>query len=157
MMSISIELTHGASTLIDADEYGRVSQHNWYCMISRGRRHAVAKVGGKLTGLHRFILKPAEDEQVDHVNRDPLDNRRINLRVCTHSQNACNRVAHPSASGYRGVRIYRGKRFHAEIVSGGIRRRGVMRSEAAEAAKDYDHLATLLHGEFAILNFPVQS
>jgi hypothetical protein len=152
-----LRLARGETTLIDFDDYERVSHHNWYCLVSRGRKHVLAKIDGKTTGLHRFILMPADHEQVDHINRDPLDNRRANLRVATVSQNACNRIAQPSASGYRGVRTYAEAKFHAEIICGGVRHRGTMRPNAADAARDYDHLALHLHGEFAVLNFPVSS
>src|SRR5262245_8236045 len=42
--------------------------------------------------------------EVDHVNRDPLDDNIENLRLATHSQNAANRFcASNSSSGRKGV------------------------------------------------------
>jgi hypothetical protein len=57
--------------------------------------------------MHRLILGlpfDTDGRQGDHVNRDRLDNRRLNLRVVTHSQNMQNRPSHKgSRSKYRGV------------------------------------------------------
>jgi hypothetical protein len=41
--------------------------------------------------LHRLILNPPEDMEVDHKNLNRLDNRRQNLRICSHSGNMMNR------------------------------------------------------------------
>lgn len=35
--------------------------------------------------LHRYLLNPSKGLTVDHINRNPLDNRRCNLRICTHN------------------------------------------------------------------------
>lgn len=40
--------------------------------------------------MHRFILDPPNGQQVDHVNGNRLDNRRENIRLCSHSQNMAN-------------------------------------------------------------------
>jgi len=48
-----------------------------------------AAIGNKF--LHRLIMNPPANMQIDHVNKNKLDNRRINLRVCTHSENQMNR------------------------------------------------------------------
>ena len=37
-------------------------------------------------GVHRFIMNPLSGFQVDHINRNPLDNRRSNLRICTQQE-----------------------------------------------------------------------
>jgi hypothetical protein len=43
--------------------------------------------------------------EIDHINRDSLDNRRANLRVVTHAANCLNRhrSGPPSTSGTKGV------------------------------------------------------
>lgn len=43
-------------------------------------------------------------EMGDHRNRDPLDNRRENLRIATHSQNQINKkLQKNNSSGCRGI------------------------------------------------------
>ena len=43
-----------------------------------------------LTWLHRILLQPREDEVVDHIDGNPLNNCRSNLRICTQKENLCN-------------------------------------------------------------------
>lgn len=78
----------------------------FYVMTADGPRNA--KV---YTLLHRFLLDPPADMEVDHINRNALDNRRANLRSVTRSQNIQNQrtAKSGSASGIRNV-YYRPKR-----------------------------------------------
>jgi hypothetical protein len=69
--------------------------------------YAYAKNIGGIIGLismHRFILMPPKGLYVDHINRNTLDNRLINLRIVTASDNAQNRkIRSDCRSGYKGV------------------------------------------------------
>lgn len=55
--------------------------------------------------LHRWVLglHPTDSRRVDHINGDPLDNRRANLRIVTTAQNAQNQGSRGGSSKYRGV------------------------------------------------------
>jgi hypothetical protein len=65
----------------------------------------------KTYSLTRLLMQAGENELIDHRNRNPLDNRRSNLRIVSPRQNAINRTA-DSSTGYIGVSItmMRGKR-----------------------------------------------
>ena len=57
--------------------------------------------------FHQLIMKPPKGMQVDHINRDKLDNRKCNLRLCTHQQNMRNQdkyiLKRGATSQYKGV------------------------------------------------------
>lgn len=46
--------------------------------------------------LHRYLLNPSKGLTVDHINRNPLDNRRCNLRICTQFENNQNQSSNKS-------------------------------------------------------------
>ena len=79
------------------------------------------------TTLHRVLAKRAgiltdESMLVDHINGDPHDCRRENLRQCTCAQNSQNiRASTRSSHGYRGVAIAARGRFSARVCVGGRR------------------------------------
>jgi len=117
--------------------------------------------GGKASVLmHRQILgMVAHDGRVcDHKDGDRLNNRRGNLRECTHSQNHANKkkTARPrDQSQFKGVSFHR----HSGLWHGRIQINkkqislGYFKNEV-ETARAYDAAARQHFGEFARLNFP---
>jgi hypothetical protein len=86
---------------------------------------------------------------VDHVDGNPLNNRRSNLRFCTHAQNMKNRKVHRSNKlGVKGVHLA-GKRYRAEIKVDGQRYGLGSFLTLAEAAAAYKTASARFHGEFA--------
>lgn len=72
---------------------------------------------GKTVHLSRILMKPSENEVVDHINRVRYDNRRSNLRVCTQNENLWNlSIAKNNKTGVTGVYYHmRNKRYVASI------------------------------------------
>lgn len=89
---------------------------------------------------------------VDHANRNPLDNRRRNLRFATPSLNTVNRK-YRNKTGFRGVAENDGK-FIARIWVDKKKRYLGNFATAELAALAYDKAAIAAFGEFALLNFP---
>lgn len=145
--------------MVDDCDYERASAHKW--RLARG--YAMTG-GGRLRGqktecipLHRFILSPEPGQQLDHINRNRLDNRRSNLRVATGSQNQANTLSR-TGKKYKGTTFHKASgKFQACIMHGNRNcYLGLFASEI-DAARAYDAKAIELHGEFAYLNFPKES
>jgi len=98
-----------------------------------------------------FLFYGEWPELVDHINRDPADNRIANLRLCTASQNTCNRTHRKRQSGIHGVTQSNG-RFMARIFFNRQRHYLGMFETEVQAADAYNRAARSLHGEFASLN-----
>ena len=105
--------------LIDASEADWVGKHKWY----RASKNHVYSTG--FGSLHRLIMKASPGDIVDHINRDTFDNRRINLRLVSLSENVRNsKIPTNNKSGTKGVYYHKATRkWEAFIRVEGQRRR----------------------------------
>jgi hypothetical protein len=70
--------------IVDVEDVPKIMGHRW----TSAKRYATTQKG---CYLHRTILgAECEGRVIDHINRNPLDNRKKNLRVCTQSLNMLN-------------------------------------------------------------------
>lgn len=94
--------------LLDDEDYERVIKEkyslsvtydktikNFYVAFTAKPSHSSSRL------LHRYILNPPKSMTVDHINRNPLDNRKENLRICTQFIN--NQNQSHNTSGKVGV------------------------------------------------------
>ena len=90
-----------ARTLIDIDDVDKIKNYKW-CLKAQGYIHSGSK--SKIINLHRLIMDCPDDMVVDHINHNKLDNRKSNLRICTHHQNSMNISKHSNnTSGVSGI------------------------------------------------------
>lgn len=109
----------------------------------------------KIRLLHREILQAPYGMEVDHINRNRLDNRRCNLRFATSGEQARNVSLNTrNTTGYKGVSFLPGaRRWSASVkFDGATYPLGLFKSPEA-AAFAYDFAARALHGQFAAINF----
>ena len=148
--------------IIDAEDWPRVSQYKWYITYRTPTKNifcsvrATTKVDGYNIKLHRFILNVKLGQMVDHIDGNPLNNRRNNIRICTCSENGMNRKKNVGTR-YKGIKKLTGKRkkyFGARIQKQGTHYFLGCFATEKEAAKAYDEKAIQLFGKFARLNFP---
>jgi len=94
-------LPTGEVFLFDAEDYEKTKHHQWY--VKRvGDRYYVQTANRIL--LHRLIMNAPKWCEVDHISLNPLDNRKKNMRICTHRQNQCNHpIQSNNTSGVSGV------------------------------------------------------
>lgn len=106
--------------------------------------------------VHRLVMHAARGQVIDHVNGNPLDCRRANLRVVTKSQNGFNRGrAKHNTSGYKGVYWCKfTSRWRAEIRHEKKRVKLGRFDDIEAAARAYDAAAREYHGVYARTNFP---
>jgi len=92
-------------TLIDEEDLPRVRIWSWHASLCGKKWRVSGYVERQPILLHRYLLNLKKDDpEVDHINRNPLDNRKINLRIVTRRINKLNRDLDPrNKSGYRGV------------------------------------------------------
>lgn len=152
-----VALTKGHEAIVDADMADVVGHFVWHASV---RKHTVYAATGHSTKklLHRVIASAAFGDgaltgmEIDHVNRNGLDNRRDNLRIVTRSQNMCNaKPRKMSASGYRGVTWSKAKsKWLAQIQLHGKKRHVGFYDDPKEAADAYERARAELHGGYAI-------
>lgn len=80
---------------VDLDKVEGLKQFKIYCRTNNGKKYACITVGGRKILLHRYLMGIHNYEYtlsttIDHINGDSLDNRMINLRVCSQKDNMKN-------------------------------------------------------------------
>lgn len=148
----TIKLTNGAEVMVDDDDFDRLADFKW---IHAGRGYAIrSKMTNRVVTreyMHRVIAGASKGQTVDHVNGNTADNRKQNLRICSHGENLQNRKV--GKKHLKGIwKMPCGIRWRAMITAGKRRHYlGVFDSEL-DAAKAYNEAAVRLHGQFARLN-----
>ena len=98
-MSKQIPLTQGKFTIVDDEDFDLlISIGKWRANKTGNTFYAKRSVWDKETKkkttllIHRIILRAKEGICIDHINHDGLDNRKVNLRICSISENAMNSI-----------------------------------------------------------------
>lgn len=159
-----IPLTKGKFAIVDELDYEWLSQWNWKAKESEGCYFSAYRILPRVKGetrkrvmMHNLILPPIEGKKVDHINRNPLDNRKCNLRLATPSQNSSNtRVRlNKTSSKYFGV-FFHAKKWSSSITVYGkkynLGRFPLTTEGEIEAALAYNKAAKHFKGEFAHIN-----
>lgn len=148
-----IILTKGKCAQIDDDDYERINQWKWK-VDSHG--YAVRVYQNKTIFMHREIIHTPEGMCTDHIDHNPLNNCKNNLRICTMRENQGNSILRcDNSSGFKGVCFDKGrKRWIAKIHSGNKRKTIGRYKNPEEAAIAYDKTAENVFGKFALKNFP---
>ena len=164
--TIRIELTQGQFAIVDLQD-GFLTDFTWQADLDRkyanggaykARRTII--VQGRKTGIlmHRQLMeyilgRPLQkNEEVDHIDLNPLNNTRKNLRLATHAENSRNRrKRRDNTSGYTGVTFIKARSAWIAIIY--VNRKRVwssgFKTTALEAHEARCKAIDQYHGSFA--------
>jgi hypothetical protein len=153
-MTITIPLTKGKETVVD-DCDANLAEFRWHTSVGYARRSGSSR--GARVLIHRVILERMigrtlqVGEFVDHVDGDPLNNRRSNLRMATKAQNNRNKKnLNRSLSGLKGAHYHRRKCKWTSAIK--VNDQSIYLGSfdtPQEAHAAYCEAAKKYHGEFA--------
>jgi hypothetical protein len=160
-IDISTKTYPNMFTKVSDEDYEDLIRYRW-CV----RKHQYTFYVGRSCGhgrkdkrcmlMHRYIMGVTErSQQVDHRDRDGLNNVRENLRVCINGQNQANTTSSKGSSKYKGVyKDRKNDKWCASITKDRVNHWIGRFDDEAAAARAYDFFAQEAFGDFARLNFP---
>lgn len=104
-----IKLTRNKYAIVDDDMFENLKRWNWSCdakgyAVRHELKDEYLERNRKMIKMHRYIMKVSDKEQIDHINRNTLDNRKCNLRIADAHLNQRNaKLSSRNTSGYKGV------------------------------------------------------
>jgi len=156
----TIPLTQGYVALVSAQDFARVSAHKWRARVDKEKRTVYA-VTGQGQRMHRFIVGATDPTvQIEHKDRNGLNNQRDNLRKCVNGENQANKTKQRGAFTSKFKGVYWDKQccaFRAKIVIRGRKIYCGKFTDEVQAALAYDEAARKHFGVFALCNFPQEA
>ena len=138
--------------LTNNDKFAYVDAYLWESIMEAGPWHLRSDgyvqskrrlFDGRQIRLHRFVMyltgRLVDELDVDHIDRDPLNNNITNLRMCTRTENLSWQTNKPHSSKYRGVSWHKNSgKWQAKITTNGQHKHlGVFDNEK-QAARAYN-------------------
>lgn len=150
----AIPVSETKHMIVDAEDYDSLITKEWHC-DERGYCGVSSSKGRKL--VHRILMNVTDKSTtIDHKDRNPLNNRKSNLRLSSYAQNLYNKGPwSKSSSKYKGVWFCKSSgKWASELRCDGKRIYVGRFTNEEDAARAFDKLAIKHQGEFAYLNFP---
>ena len=105
-------IENGYQILIDKEDAEKIKKYRW--RVDQATGYVYSDFNGIKVYLHRYIMDIHDKKTnlvIDHINRNKKDNRKENLRICTHAENLRNlSILSNSNTGFRNV-YKKGKKF----------------------------------------------
>lgn len=146
----------GRAVQVDDDTFEALSKHKWrisgsgYPMTTAYKFRADGTRYRTTISMHQMIMVVQHGLEVDHIDKNKLNNRRENLRTCTRSQNLCNgKLQKNNTSGHKGVRWHKAsKKWIVTVKKNGVVHYFGVYADLKEAVEVRTREAKRLHGEF---------
>lgn len=136
--------------IIDDEDYNKIKKYKWYVYKNNNCFYTISETKPGIR-MHRLIMSAKKGQIVDHINRNGLDNRKCNLRLCSIAENSRNKKKpKTNTSGYKGVSFKKShNKWQATIkVNKKIKHLGYF-DNPKKAYHAYCKAAKKYHGEFA--------
>lgn len=152
-----IKLTRGFVTQVDDEDYEWLNNRKWHAHTVKKNSSSYTKAqrreSGKVVIMSRYILSVHDPKViVDHIDRNPLNNQKSNLRICSYRQNNMNGRGW-NKLGIKGVSFdARFNRYRAQITVDRKKIHLGSFSSKEDAAVAYNKAAIKYFGVFANLN-----
>ena len=151
----TLKLSTGEIVFVDDEDFEKLNKFRWYRWSRKGCSYAIGRMGGRrMLKMHNVVTPPPLGREVDHKDRNGLNNQKSNLRFANRSQNNANNTSW-SKWGFKGVSFHRNcpnRPFFVRCALKGKVYYDSSFSTPIEAAKAYNRLALKLYGKFANLN-----
>jgi len=162
LIPISKRYFRGEYTIIDKEDSGLINKFSWHKRLDGYAVTDIIQNGKrKMIRMSRLILGLNNPKKVDHINRNRLDNRKVNLRYVTDSQNSINGgLRKNNTSGTAGVNkcihksFHNGKKYSYNYwesrigINNEVKHLGLFKNKE-EALKARKEAVEVYHGEYA--------
>ena len=148
----NIKLSRNKFAIIDDCDFDTINSLKWYCTNAG---YAVHDNPERTILMHRIILDAPEGLEVDHIDGNPLNNQRNNLRLATHQENIRHRanLNKNNSSGVTGVSWFkRDKKWRARIFVDGKEISLGLFNDKHDAITKRNEAVKRFYGQFAHLN-----
>jgi hypothetical protein len=158
MMSCEIILSNGMIALIDDEDKEKIIPYRWHANKNSIDKtwYAVGYCNGKHVRMHIIIMEKLNPNSmdIDHKDRNGLNNIKSNLRLATKSQSIINQgIKNTNMSGYKGVSWdKKAQKYRAGITFKGMTSNLGNFDNPEDAARAFNRAAYNLHKEWAVLN-----
>lgn len=146
-------------TIVDDADYEWLNQWHWWWRPKQYvvRNEYIGIINGNPKNrriiMHRLITDAPYGMEVDHVDGNPLNNTRNNLRIVTKQQNQWNQKIRKFSSQYKGVHWCNTNKKWCSAIRHDGKKLGLGHyASETEAALAYNKAAKKYFGEFARLN-----
>ena len=149
-----VKLTQNKEAFVDDEDYEYISKWKWYYKQGYACRNIPDNGKQKTVLMHTCIIHCPMYKDIDHINRNKLDNRKSNLRIATRSQNCANMKKDDNCKSiYKGVTWHSiNNKWRARIGVNYKRIHLGLFENEIDAAKAYNDAAKKYFGKYALLN-----
>lgn len=140
--------------IVDDDDFEKLNKFHWFVDKFGATQSYLGSGKNKPILMHRFLMKPPDDMEIDHIDGNRLNNQRSNLRFANSSQNKCNRGPRKDCkSGFKGVSWHKQlNKWTARIQTNKKNVYLGVFNDIKDAILAYNDAAIKYHGQFAFIN-----